>query len=104
MDTNAQVKDLADFKGDWYATADEVERKQFREWLLGVLKMHENVEVTFTKKDGTVREMKCTLKDGIAPLVENPKVSDELCTVWDTVMNAWRSFKFENIKQINFTL
>lgn len=99
-----QVKDLVEFNETWYKAADEVGRKQFREWLLGVLRMHEQVEITFTKVDGTVREMKCTLKEGIAPKVENPKESDSLCVVWDTVMNNWRSFKFENIKQINFNL
>ncbi len=98
------VKDLVDFQSDWYATANEEERKTFREWLLGVLNMHENVEVTFKKTDGTIREMKCTLKEGIRPTVDNPKTSDTLCTVWATDVNAWRSFKFENIQKINFTL
>ena len=99
-----QVKDLVDFQSDWYASATEEERKTFRDWLLGVLRMHENVEVTFKKTDGTIREMKCTLKEGICPVVENPKTSDTLCTVWDTVMGNWRSFKFENIQTINFML
>jgi hypothetical protein len=99
-----QVKDLVDFDPTWYSTADEKDRKLFRDWLMGILKMYENVEITFTKTDGTVREMKCTLKEGICPTVENPKTSDTLCTVWDTVVGNWRSFKFENIKQINFTL
>jgi hypothetical protein len=99
-----EIKDLVDFNETWYSTADEKERKHFREWLLGVLKMHEHVEVKFAKADGTIREMKCTLKEGIVPLVENPKTSDTLCTVWDTVVGNWRSFKIENIKQINFTI
>jgi hypothetical protein len=99
-----QVKDLVDFDPTWYSTANAEERQQFREWLMGVLKMHEHVEITFTKTDGTVREMKCTLKEGICPAVENPKTSDTLCTVWDTVIGNWRIFKFENVKQINFTL
>ncbi len=99
-----EIKDLAEFQSDWYATASEEERVTFREWLLGVLKMHNSVEVTFKKTDGTIREMKCTLKEGIIPVVENPKTSDTLCTVWDTEVNAWRSFKFENITQINFAL
>jgi predicted DNA-binding transcriptional regulator YafY len=99
-----QVTDLVEFQSGWYATATEEERKTFREWLLGVLDTHENVDVTFKKADGTLRDMKCTLKEGVRPHVENPKVSDTLCTVWDTEMNAWRSFKFENIQKINFTL
>lgn len=98
------IKDLADFDDTWYKSADEEERKLFRGWLLGVLRMHENVEITFVKKDGTLREMKCTLKETVVPKVENPKESDTLCTVWDTVLGQWRSFHFENIKQINFNL
>jgi hypothetical protein len=99
-----QVKDLVDFDETWYSTANEEERKTFRTWLLGVLKMHENVEIKFAKVDGTIREMKCTLKEGICPTVEEPKTSDTLCTVWATDVGNWRSFKFENIKHINFTL
>lgn len=98
-----QVSDVVDFNETWYASATEEERKQFREWLLGVLKMHD-VQVTFKKADGTIREMECTLKEDYIPLVENPKVSDTLCTVWDTKLDAWRSFKFENITKINFEL
>jgi hypothetical protein len=97
-----EVKDLVEFNKTWYSTASEEERSTFREWLLGVLRMHELVEIGFTKKDGTLREMKCTLKEGIIPVVEDPKTSDTLCTVWDTELSAWRSFKFENINSINF--
>jgi hypothetical protein len=99
-----QIKELADFNETWYATANEEERKQFREWLLGVLDMHETVTVTFKKVDGTIREMACTLKEGIRPEVKDPKISDTLCTVWATDVAAWRSFKFENITKINFSL
>jgi predicted DNA-binding transcriptional regulator YafY len=99
-----QLTDLVDFKQEWYKTATEAERKQFRDWLLSVLRMHENVEITFVKVDGTVREMKCTLKEHITPKVDSPKESDSLCVVWDQVMNNWRSFKFENIRQINFSI
>jgi predicted DNA-binding transcriptional regulator YafY len=99
-----QITELADFKAEWYSNATEEERKTFREWLLGVLDQHEKVTVTFKKADGTLREMNCTTKEGIRPVVENKKTSDTLCTVWDTDLNAWRSFKFENITQINFSL
>lgn len=99
-----QVTDFVDFKDTWYNSAAEDERKMFREWLLGVLRMHDKVEINFTKKDGAERQMKCTLKEGVTPVVENPKTSDTLCTVWDTELGQWRSFYFENIKQINFKL
>lgn len=100
----AEVKDVVDFNGAWYSTADEKEREMFREWLLGVLNMHKDVAITFEKKDGTLREMKCTLHRDIIPPVIDPEASDNLCIVWDTEKNAWRSFHFEKIKQINFQL
>jgi hypothetical protein len=99
-----QVTDTVDFNDTWYSTANEEERKTFREWLLGVLNMHEKVTITFKKADGTMRTMNCTTKDGIRPVVENMKTSDTLCTVWDTDLSAWRSFKFENMTAINFEL
>ena len=99
-----QVTELVDFQAGWYSTATDDERKMFREWLLGVLDMHEKVTVTFKKADGTMRTMNCTTKEGIRPVVEHKKQSDTLCTVWDTDLSAWRSFKFENITAIDFTL
>lgn len=99
-----QVKDIVDFDPTWYSTANEEERKSFRDWLLGVLDMHEKVTVTFRKADGEMRTMNCTTKEGVRPVVENKKQSDTLCTVWETDLKAWRSFKFENITAINFDL
>ena len=98
------VKDIVEFQSGWYSTATPEEQQMFREWLLGVLDMHDKVAVTFKKADGTIREMNCTTKEGIRPVVEHKKQSDTLCTVWDLDLSAWRSFKFENITNINFTL
>lgn len=98
------LTELATFKQGWYLTASADEQEQFRTWLLGILRTTDSVTVTFTKKDGTLRTMTCTLKDGIAPVVESPSTSSTLCTVWDTVMVGWRSFKFENIQSIDFSL
>lgn len=99
-----QVSEIVDFQAGWYGTATNEEQQMFRDWLLGVLDMHEKVTVTFKKADGTMRTMNCTTKEGIRPVVENKKHSDTLCTVWDTDLGAWRSFKFENITSIDFTL
>ena len=99
-----QVSDVVDFDSSWYKAASDTERKDFRNQLLGVLDMHEKVLITFAKADGTLRKMNCTTKEGVRPVVEDRKTSDTLCTVWDVDLNAWRSFKFENIKQIDFTL
>ena len=101
---NQRVTDIVDFDSTWYSTSTKEEQKMFREWLLGVLDMHEKVTVTFAKADGSIREMNCTTKEDIRPAVEQKKQNDTLCTVWDVDLGAWRSFKFENIKKIDFTL
>lgn len=58
--------------------------------------------ITFTKKDGTERVMKCTLKQDIAipherktERVKEPK--DDLLPVWDIETGAWRTITIPNI-------
>ena len=58
--------------------------------------------ITFTKKDGTERVMKCTLKQDIAipherktERVKEPK--DDLLPVWDIEASAWRTITVPNI-------
>lgn len=62
------------------------------------------LSVTFLKKDGTERTMKCTLKADLLPLqedlenaVQKKKPSDESIAVWDLDKEAWRSFRFDSI-------
>jgi oxalate decarboxylase/phosphoglucose isomerase-like protein (cupin superfamily) len=68
-------------------------------------------EVTFTKVDGTVRTMPCTLDASIippAPLhvtnTDNPvdfpktkKSNPLVMSVWCTDKGEWRSFRLENV-------
>jgi hypothetical protein len=77
-----------------------------REWLKSHLKMGP-VYVTFTKKDGTERKMKCTLKEGV--VVPHEKTTErvkeenvETLAVWDMEKSAWRSFRLDTIKTIEF--
>ena len=61
------------------------------------------VIVTFTKKDGTERVMKCTLHEGVIPVIETKgarKPNDEVLAVWDMDKNAWRSFRLDSIKHV----
>jgi hypothetical protein len=81
---------------------------EFKEWLLGVLRMH-NVNVTFTKRDGTERVMLCTLQE--ESVVPYEKTTDRVkqpmpdnISVWDLEKNAWRSFKIDTIKQVTFEI
>jgi hypothetical protein len=82
-----------------------------REWFESVLK-NEIVTITFTKKDGTEREMRCTLKQTLLPLAEvvestnedKPKraKSETSVSVYDLDLNSWRAFSIDSVKTITF--
>jgi len=78
-----------------------------REWLR-VLLRERVVGVVFTKKDGTERVMQATLSEELIPKAEKSattrKKSDEALAVWDTEAEAWRSFRWDSVKTINFSL
>lgn len=73
------------------------------QYLRDVLK--ENILlVTFTKKDGTVRTMRCTLKPDLLPAqtdieeqVQKKAPNLDALAVWDLEKAAWRSFRFDSI-------
>lgn len=97
-----------------------------KEWFKGLLR-ERVVTVTFTKKDGTERVMKCTLSSAIIPVAEHSdeqknvtsgqdlfeeidlpgkkrKVSVDSLPVYDTEANDWRSFRWDSIKSFEFNL
>ena len=56
------------------------------------------VIVTFTKRNGEVRELVCTLQAGVIPEVYgSTPPSDSLVTVWDLENDAWRSFRVDSL-------
>lgn len=63
--------------------------------------------VTFTKKDGTERVMKCTLKpDMLPPQVVNEdkpakQKSETSIAVYDLEINAWRSISYDTVNSID---
>ena len=80
----------------------------FRNWLKDVLQ-NGTAEVTFTKKDGTERIMRCTLKEDILPVVESKesstrKTNDATLAVFDVEANGWRSFTLRNVKRVSFKI
>jgi hypothetical protein len=88
--------------------ASEIDTKEGREWLRGVLRMHETT-VVFTKKDGTERTMVCTLAEDQIPSEKAPKgagkaKSDEAIAVFDIESQDWRSFRWDSVKKVEFTL
>lgn len=77
----------------------------FSNWLNGILHVNP-VTVTFTKKDGTERVMRCTLQPELLPKVElkesaKPrKESNTSMRVFDLDKGEWRSFTIKSVKQI----
>ena len=69
-----------------------------------------DVMVTFTKKDGTQRNMRCTLRPEALPeiITESTRTSttrrepDGTIAVWDLDLGAWRSFRLDSVVDISF--
>lgn len=62
------------------------------------------VDITFTKKDGSDRTMKCTRSLDIIPTAHHPKSDghyqiDDNIRVFDVDKCAWRSFNFSSVKE-----
>jgi hypothetical protein len=92
----------------WYRTAIPEEQELYRDWLQGVLKMH-TVDLTFRKKDDTIREMKCTLIESMLPVIEKKtdrvrKENNDALSVFDLEKNEWRSFRYDSIEAVSFNL
>ena len=88
--------------GEW----DKKEQHDFQIWLRTHLHFGPT-KVTFTKKDGTVREMNCTLKPDLVIDYEKKtdktkNVSEETCPVFDIDKQEWRSFRYDSITSITF--
>jgi hypothetical protein len=77
---------------------NEKEFEEFKTWTLGVLRdeTSKDVCVTFTKKDGTNRDMLCTLVESRIPTDKQPKTettskdSGSALRVFDTEKQEWR--------------
>jgi hypothetical protein len=63
------------------------------------------VTVTFTKKDGSERVMKCTLSENFIAQKDLPKgntrvSNDEAIAVYDVDVSGWRSFRIDSVKSV----
>ena len=80
-----------------------------KNWLRSVLK-DSVVTITFTKKDGDERVIKATLKEDLIPEEMFPKgtstrkKSEESQSVFDVEKDEWRSFRWDSVKQLNFSI
>ena len=93
-------------------TLSEKDVKLFKKWLKSHL-AYGPTTVVFTKKDGTERVMECTTNPKLVPAVEivegtepkkERKVNEEVMPVYDLEAKAWKSFRWDSIKQVRFTL
>ena len=94
---------------------NEKEFEQFKDWTYGVLH-DDNIKdlcITFTKKDGTERKMFCTLCEGRIPAVKLPTSENQTTTsqtsgsavrVFDTEKQEWRSFRWDSVIKVEYSL
>lgn len=70
------------------------------------------VEVTFTKLNGDERVMPCTLYEGMLPPAKKDEpitqkkvreVSDKVIAVWAIESKAFRSFRYDRVKEVKIT-
>ena len=68
------------------------------------------VSVTFTKKDGTTRTMKCTTKLDYIPWENQPigessiKENNEVIRAFDIESHGWRSFRVDSIQSFDLAI
>jgi hypothetical protein len=91
---------------------NEKEFEEFKTWTLGVLH-DENIKdlcITFIKKDGSSRDMFCTLVESRIPTDKQPKTettskdSGSAVRVFDTEKQEWRSFRWDSVTKVGFEL
>ena len=93
---------------------NEKEFDEFKSWTYGILrdKNVKNLCVVFTKKDGSQREMHCTLAEGRIPEDKQPKQKEEATSqtagsavrVFDLDLQEWRSFRWDSVIKVSFDL
>lgn len=63
-------------------------------------------EITFTKVDGSIRTMPCTLREAALPAREATKITEaktpnyNTISVWCLDKKEWRSFRVANVKSV----
>ena len=83
----------------------EKSKDELRSWLLEKLS-GSILGLTFEKKDGTIREMKATLRSDLVKeyerKTERTRVANpEVISVFDTEISEWRSFRLDSLKEVN---
>jgi len=86
---------------------------EFKTQVRKLLHESEDLCIVFTKKDGTSREMRCTLKEAKIPADKQPKSqasdsttagqgNDSAVRVFDTSISEWRSFRWDSVTKVTY--
>lgn len=98
---------LKDEPGNYYCQSSDIERQAFKDWLVAILREQE-ITVDFHKANGDFRSMKCTLNETLGAKYSSneskKKSNPEVCVVWDTNQGAWRSFRWDRLKRVEFSI
>lgn len=110
------VRLLKGAPGTQYQQADDANKAIIRDWVRSLLQKGP-ITVTFTKADGTDREMLCTLEhaqipetpvkpvpvDGIVRESKKPRKEPDphSIRVFDLDKKEWRSFRFDRLKKVS---
>ena len=94
-----------------YSSEEDFTVPEGQQWLKELLH-DENVQdlrITFTKSDGTERVMHATLAEGKIPQDKQPKgagrnVAKEAQPVFDIDIGEWRSFRWDAVKYVEFSV
>ena len=118
------VRLLKGAPGTQYQQADDVNRTIMRDWVRSLLQQ-QPITVSFTKSDGTDRDMRCTLNHDLIPPAppksntgrvdgivlestkqrKEPKEADPaVIKVYDLEAMSWRSFRMDRLKKITAEL
>lgn len=106
LTSNSGIDFIAFAKASGTDLDEMIASEDFAEWFREYLS--ENiVEITFTKKDGTPRVMKCTRDIGKIPIEKHPTGSgtgNASCTIqaFDLDIKEWRSFNTPSLTHINW--
>ena len=102
-----------------FCTSEDLEKMTFRIRIRQLL-WEKPILIEFEKADGTIRVIECTLtskhgaKHASAKVETDPqgmfstykpsnkKINPDICTVWDIKKSAWRSFRWDRIKKIDY--
>ncbi len=84
---------------------------EFKDQVRKLLHDSKDLRIVFTKKDGTEREMLCTLQEAKIPTDKLPKSqasdsttagqgNESAIRVFDTVKQEWRSFRWDSLTKV----